>query len=1113
VDFLVAQPEVNPDWKVFTQAAREAQVGDEQVLAEMTGVNPSVGRALTSGGLRGLAPSLGGTAFGIPAAKAAFAASLPFAPMAGPAAPAVPFAAGTLAGLTAFLGGAYLTDSLVGSIFGDPDTMTPEARQAFVGAQTSGAVLGALPVMYALPKNVSPVMDNIVGKAMVRLGKMARERPIAAAAVTIPETVGAGAGAYLAQRLYPENEWARVGFEFAGGLSPTATKHVAGNVLDAGGSTWRMLNPAAAESAAGRRILKVFQENAHDHAAIARMEPGARAAYRDNVLSNLPAARRAEILELTDGDVRASLDLASRDILLDELRRVTPGLEVDQSTAQKVPVLLGLQRKLGQASPEFRQQARGKAEETLETLTNLSRVLFKEGGRTGDENLLSMAAMVRQQRDEAALTQLITQAEDDAAKAVAGITRRGTPGEHAEQIGEAVRSISERALGDARDIEKSLYDKLSPKLTTGGGRELGAEYDKLRRDLRILETQSFPSVIEDNLRPPALDVDGVPVPGTGGLYREYGDGLSFGQLSAFRSQMLKLNRTARVNDPDAADQYGHFAEVALDVMDAVAERMGPEHKAAYDAARSFSRALNDTFTRAFAGDVLARTSSGGYRRPVEQLVSAINQSGVASARRRIRELDDAVNFLADQGYAMRSAERQGDLASVVEGVLQHNVGKLVGKDGHIDPQRLNKFIDDNTDLFNRLPPEVKQTFSNAVHAEFLVAEARALDTPAKRSIAARDAFGALLTTRGDGVVPRYPSSVGRAVQEALAPRQGNNPARNIVDMAKLAKEGAEGVSPQEATEGMRRAILDYAELRARRPDGTLSFQEYNDALFQAGEGHPALMDMLGPRGQGIFTREQVAHIKDMMGLSAQTELSLMDPALVDSLLGGDPTGEGARMVQRMAGGKMGGMFANLAGDPNSLLFRAAGSTAMQNVLGRLPLMKQREALKLLMLDPQRAASVIDTLDPTTAVDIAAGERMGAFLLDQFFGRRSAGIGARFFTEQPFNQEDLPEMPAASRPQPRQPEPQPRPAPAPRPQQPPQAAAPPPPPPRPQSSLSFDDYLALRGGQQPQGGSGGSADPGAAAALFPFDPMLAQAGQPQGFAAGGLASLYRGSKTR
>jgi hypothetical protein len=114
-------------------------------------------------------------------------------------------------------------------------------------------------------------------------------------------------------------------------------------------------------------------------------------------------------------------------------------------------------------------------------------------------------------------------------------------------------------------------------------------------------------------------------------------------------------QAVRVNFRDAR-MYGRMAEAALDDIGLKAGNAEEgiqltANQKSLQEAHTFSRALNDTFTRAFAGDVLARKKSGAKRLPPELLANSILTGGGDATAFKMAQLEDAATFMAKKCWA------------------------------------------------------------------------------------------------------------------------------------------------------------------------------------------------------------------------------------------------------------------------------------------------------------------------------------------------------------------------------------------------------------------------------------------------------------------------------
>jgi hypothetical protein len=132
-----------------------------------------------------------------------------------------------------------------------------------------------------------------------------------------------------------------------------------------------------------------------------------------------------------------------------------------------------------------------------------------------------------------------------------------------------------------------------------------------------------------------------------------------GDLIGFRSHVLKLARQSAADSNRASDAgfYSKLANAAgEDLGTRSLGRMTPEEIAAMDpaqldaiknldAAYSFSKSLNDVFTRGFGGTLYAKNAKGGNRLIPELAGDKLRATTSLPTSLRMKELDDALDFV------------------------------------------------------------------------------------------------------------------------------------------------------------------------------------------------------------------------------------------------------------------------------------------------------------------------------------------------------------------------------------------------------------------------------------------------------------------------------------
>ena len=128
--------------------------------------------------------------------------------------------------------------------------------------------------------------------------------------------------------------------------------------------------------------------------------------------------------------------------------------------------------------------------------------------------------------------------------------------------------------------------------------------------------------------------------------------LPLGQLMRLRSRLLELNRNLPEDQKLFRSVYAELADRILDDYD-LALRSSPLQKnvqAASDLrdAVTYSKALNDVFTRTFAGDILSKRK-GRERRPPELVAQDILKGDPQTTQLQLDEIQNAISFLSPGG--------------------------------------------------------------------------------------------------------------------------------------------------------------------------------------------------------------------------------------------------------------------------------------------------------------------------------------------------------------------------------------------------------------------------------------------------------------------------------
>ena len=224
-----------------------------------------------------------------------------------------------------------------------------------------------------------------------------------------------------------------------------------------------------------------------------------------------------------------------------------------------------------------------------------------------------------------------------------------------------------------------------------------------------------------------------------------------------------------------ARRLGNIAESVLDDLDGI---VGPD----FDAARAFSKELNDTFTRTFAGGAMAKGGRGD-RVPAELMLEKALASGGTKGAMQMNEIDLATK-MADR--AMRALDDNApELSTFADEMIagQERIIRLAAaaardpETGVVSAKRLAKFVHENGGLMKRFP-EIKKDLDRAINTQRGMEDVQRAVTHASRRI--EDEVGFARIAGYDNAVDAVNTAMG-----------GVNAPRKMVQLIKLAKRGGD----------------------------------------------------------------------------------------------------------------------------------------------------------------------------------------------------------------------------------------------------------------------------------------------------------------------------------
>ena len=723
----------------------------------------------------------------------------------------------------------------------------------------------------------------------------AATRPKAFTAAELSATTGGAIGEGVAESAAPGETGVRIG---AG---------VAGSVLAPGGL---LLSATDLVREGYRKAAQTFSQGGRESAAA----------------SEILAAIAAD-----NGDPKALADaILNAKRLLPQGATPTAG----QLTGNKT--LIALEAELARRSSAFGREAQQQGSQALTALRTAADALTA----TGDPNALKEAAVLRDKYFETLLTDMVSDAEQ---QAVTFAQRIGpTTDESTSAISTRASALLDTALSNARAKEKELY-RAVPNSKAGVDSILRAADDVRANDLATAGGEPIEGL------PPLANRFETAMRG----FIEEGNDTpsSVHELMRFRSRMLEEARSASAaGDFVGARVFGKLAAGAFDDLSAVADP-------ALDTARAFSRELNDVFTRSFAGTAERTAGTGARRIPPEAMLRRATGTGLEAGAVRVRELQRAVEFGSPEAGAEFLAMQEQFIRSAAENLVDPGTGL-------VNANQLARFRRRHAETLKEFP-ELAEQLSGTENAARFLKGAQDTAKGARRAIDSRAAFARVAQTENPVV----------AVSRSLS---GPRPVEDFRQLAILARRDG-----PDAAEGLQRSVVDDAFQRAGFGTEQFSFEKAHDMLFSARRaGQPSSIDLM--LKNGIMDAETAERLETLLrqGQSITTAMRSGNAQLDDLLTGASGLFD---LAVRITGARAGSAAANLGGPGggHSLIAASAGSRFARQVLEKIPVNQVQDVLIEAAKNPDFMRALL--LKGGSAKErIRIGQKLNAYLVSLGF---------------------------------------------------------------------------------------------------------------------------------
>ncbi len=885
-------------------------------------IKGEVGTGISQGILRGL--TIGGT--GLTGLRAGAMA----APALGPAGPFAP-AVGFVGGMTA---GSMLAEK-VDELF--PGVSRQDLIPYREGGKTFGEALSMSPFIFGIPV----MQGGRVSQFVSDMGTAARQNPLRFLIGESLSATGAGIGAGTAEAIAPGSPGARFTGEVGGSIlfPGKFVTTVGGYLWDMGKGMVSGKALDAKEAKVADMLRTILAENGEDIPKVIRA-----------LEARLPK-------DATPSSAQKS-GSSSLSMIETTLARNNPGLSAALKT---------------QGTDTLRAY-----ELVIENLRQI-----------GTPDALRRAAEMRDTLHRNLLDTRLAAAERTAAEKISKI-KVDNPQTRA-MVGDIVKENTVRALDDARSYEKLLWNEALKdavrirkvkgeeviKLRSTTPTSLGEQFLEIATSMTPERFNAkMPTEIRSIMSRLGIDADAIQRYAQGKLTREYLDtgkvpeefltrsagprttkresifnSTDVQDLINIRSDLLSYARDSALNNPSFANFYGRMADSALNDLQKL-------NSPAYDKARSFSKQLNDYFTRTFAGDVAEGAAVVGGKvagTTTEQKIlpeilaqraygagndlTALRMNQIENAVGMMRQqYDDAVKQFGKNSAEAAALKPYADLASqrVVSVRDAHSRALLALANraidpatGRVNPTQLTRFVNENKIMLDRLG--LTADLTNATRAENALRLVLDQNSHMNKVLRKQTAFAQVLDKENPT----------RVITDTI---NSKYPVKGFSNLVKLAKTGG-----TDAVEGLKSSVFDYLYQKAGG-DANFSAQAFEKAFFDpVAVGKPSLYSIL--RGQGVYSLTEAKGLKQVLNRMGRVETAMKNNMLTDDLVKG--AGAVEDLALRVMGSKLGKAL-----EPGSLIAASAGSKYMRDMFDKTPLMAVKNIMERATTDPVFMAALL-----------------------------------------------------------------------------------------------------------------------------------------------------------
>ena len=384
----------------------------------------------------------------------------------------------------------------------------------------------------------------------------------------------------------------------------------------------------------------------------------------------------------------------------------------------------------------------------------------------------------------------------------------------------------------------------------------------------------------------------------------------------------------------AGIMYG-FAESLLDDLEGAPEGINKT----FDAARSYSKSLNDVFTRAFAGNVLAKSKTGATRKSPELLHKDLMTTNADASYIRIKQIEEIGNFARDQG--LEGADEtistiNGTMDSILRNVRSEVFTETVDGDVVLNQRKLQDWMSNNKEILDTFPT-LKADLQESVTANNLLRGWTTKGKNIQKNISSQITYRNLTGQ----------ANPTKAVSDAF---NSKFPIKSLNSLVKPAKNDPEALA------GLKHSVLEWALTKGGKTSETFSPREVYTTLYSKipnALGNTSVMKhMLDNK---VINTQESESFKRLI-----TEMVKLEAAEVAGTLQTiERSGPILDMYLRITGAGIGTRMSRVMGlGSNDLIAGGAGSKALRQIFNDIPASMKTDIMTEVMDNPKLLATLL-----------------------------------------------------------------------------------------------------------------------------------------------------------